>query len=150
MQRRSNELSMSQATNKKPRQALDCSGERSGSTKEHKKKVRLIIILSAILAAAVIGSFAYSTGLFREGPVMLVIQAKGQDVVCKPLGEIPDGTIPVEGVLGTTTLEIKEGKVHVLNSPCKNHICMNTGWISNPGQIIVCLPNEVVIRLVKN
>ncbi len=140
----------SSATSKKSRQALDCSRGNPGSKKEREKKVRLIVILSAILAVAAIGSFVYSAGLFREGPVMLIIQAKGQDVINKPLGEISDGTIPVEGVLGTTIVEINQGKVHVLSSPCENHICMNTGWISNPGQIIVCLPNEVVIRLVKD
>lgn len=141
---------MSNAASKKSRQALGCNSGSPGSSKERGKKVRLIIILSAILAVAIIGSLVYSAGLFREGPVMLIIQAKGQDVISKPFDEIPDGTIPVEGVLGTTTVEIKQGKVHVLSSPCENHICMNTGWISNPGQIIVCLPNEVVIRLAKD
>ncbi|QUL99412.1 MAG: NusG domain II-containing protein [Candidatus Fermentithermobacillus carboniphilus] len=38
-------------------------------------------------------------------------------------------------------------RVKVSESPCENHICVNTGWISRPNEIIVCLPNEVVVRL---
>lgn len=113
------------------------------------KKIRLVTALSAVLIAVIACGFVYSSGLFRKGKVMLVISAKGKDLLSKPLKEIPDGTIPVEGVLGTTTVEIKQGTVHVLDSPCGNHICMHTGWISSPGQIIVCLPNQVVVRLVK-
>jgi hypothetical protein len=139
-----------QKMNKRFRQIFGCSPVNSEYGRESRKRIGLIAVISAILAVVVIGSMVYSSGLFREGPVMLVISTKGEDIVAKPLNEIPDGTIFVEGVLGTTTVEIKQGNVHVLSSPCENHICMNTGWISNPGQIIVCLPNEVVVRLIKN
>ncbi len=57
-----------------------------------------------------------------------------------------DGTYSVEGVLGETTFEIKGGKVHIIDSPCKNKICVNQGW-SSP---LVCLPNNVTITLEDN
>ncbi|MBO4508325.1 MAG: NusG domain II-containing protein [Spirochaetaceae bacterium] len=38
---------------------------------------------------------------------------------------------------------MKEGKVHIIDSPCKNKICINQGW-SSP---LVCLPNNVTITL---
>lgn len=121
----------------------------SKSNNRSNRKIRLVTALSAILVAVIACGFIYSSGLFRKGTVMLVISAKGKDLLSKPFEDIPDGTIPVEGVLGTTTVEIKQGRVHVLDSPCGNHICMHTGWISSPGQIIVCLPNQVIVRLVK-
>ena len=57
-----------------------------------------------------------------------------------------DGIYSVEGVLGETTFEIKEGRVHIIDSPCKNKICVNQGW-SSP---LVCLPNNVTITLEDN
>ena len=57
-----------------------------------------------------------------------------------------DGTYSVMGVLGETTFEIKGGKVHIIDSPCKNKICVNQGW-STP---LVCLPNNVTITLEDN
>ena len=57
-----------------------------------------------------------------------------------------DGIYSVTGLIGETTFEIKEGKVHVIDSPCKNKICINQGW-SSP---LVCLPNNVTITLEDN
>lgn len=48
---------------------------------------------------------------------------------------------------GTHTIEIKSGKVKVLSSPCKDKICMNTGWISKEGESIVCLPYSITITV---
>ena len=33
-------------------------------------------------------------------------------------------------------------------SDCKNQICVNTGKISRAGEIIVCLPNYVIVEII--
>lgn len=45
-------------------------------------------------------------------------------------------------------IEIKQGCIRVIKSDCSQKICMHTGWIENPGQIIVCLPNKLFIEIV--
>lgn len=50
-----------------------------------------------------------------------------------------------EGPVGETTIEVRDGKVHVLDSDCRNKVCIAAGWVSQPGQWIICLPNDVVI-----
>jgi len=57
-------------------------------------------------------------------------------------------TIRVEGILGESLIEIANGKVRMLFSPCSNHNCMARGWINKPGDIIVCVPNRVVVKVV--
>ena len=54
-----------------------------------------------------------------------------------------DGTYSVEGLIGTTTFQVKGGKVRIIDSPCANRLCINQGWASP----LVCLPNEVIITL---
>ncbi|MGN0905714.1 MAG: NusG domain II-containing protein [Bullifex sp.] len=54
--------------------------------------------------------------------------------------------ISVPGVLGDTLVEIKEGKVRILSSPCPNHTCMR-GSISRYPESLVCLPNDVIIQI---
>lgn len=49
------------------------------------------------------------------------------------------------GPVGTTTIEILDGRVHVHDSDCRNKICIAAGWISHPGEWIICLPNNVFI-----
>ncbi|MBC8183577.1 NusG domain II-containing protein [candidate division KSB1 bacterium] len=53
----------------------------------------------------------------------------------------------VEGSMGKTSIQIKDNKVCVTHSDCPEKICVRTGWISNVGQIIVCVPNKVVIKI---
>ncbi len=54
-----------------------------------------------------------------------------------------DGIYSVEGALGTTTFEIKNKAVHIVDSPCPNKTCVNQGWTSP----LVCLPNKVIITV---
>jgi len=45
---------------------------------------------------------------------------------------------------------INSKKVVVAASSCQNKICIKTGSIKIPGQLIVCVPNRVVIKIVSN
>jgi len=53
----------------------------------------------------------------------------------------------VPGPLGKTLVVVRDGEVHVADSPCPAKICVKTGKISHTGQIIVCIPNKVVVRV---
>ena len=44
-------------------------------------------------------------------------------------------------------IEIDGDRVRFLESDCPNLFCVNTGWISEPYQTAVCLPNRVMIRI---
>jgi hypothetical protein len=48
---------------------------------------------------------------------------------------------------GKMLIEVKEGRIRVKKSDCPRKICVNTGWIKTPGQIIVCVPNKVLIEI---
>ena len=52
-----------------------------------------------------------------------------------------NGTYKVQGSIGETTFEIKNGKARIIDSPCPNKICVHQGWDSP----LVCLPNNVII-----
>ncbi|MBN2208948.1 MAG: NusG domain II-containing protein [Candidatus Coatesbacteria bacterium] len=52
------------------------------------------------------------------------------------------------GPLGKTVIVCQDGYVWVEDSCCSNKLCVKTGKIRTPGQAIVCVPNEVVVRIV--
>jgi len=58
-----------------------------------------------------------------------------------------DKKINIEGEKGEVVIEIKEGRVRVVESSCFQKICVNIGWINKPGQNIVCLPNKVLVTI---
>jgi hypothetical protein len=58
-----------------------------------------------------------------------------------------DETVSVPGPLGRTVVEVKDGHVCVVSSPCPEKICMSMGRISQAGRSLVCVPNKVVVTL---
>jgi len=54
----------------------------------------------------------------------------------------------IKGILGYSLLEVGGNEVRAVESPCPDKICIGMGWISHPGQSIVCIPNRVVVRIV--
>ena len=43
-------------------------------------------------------------------------------------------------------LVIKDGVAWVSKSSCPRKICIKTGKINQPGQVIACVPNKVLIK----
>jgi hypothetical protein len=58
-----------------------------------------------------------------------------------------DRDVIVSGPLGDTLVEIRDGRAHVHESPCRAKICIATGEISKPGEWILCLPNHVLVTI---
>ncbi len=46
------------------------------------------------------------------------------------------------------TIQINGDEVAVIASTCSDNICENTGYISKSGEVIVCLPNRLLIQIV--
>ncbi|HHY91473.1 MAG TPA: NusG domain II-containing protein [Clostridiales bacterium] len=55
--------------------------------------------------------------------------------------------IPIETELGKNIVEIGEGKVRIVEADCPDQVCVRTGWISNSGQTVVCLPHKLVVEI---
>lgn len=111
---------------------------------------RLLIIL---LVVSIVVSFAIiRLPVQATGGEQVVIEVRNLEVERFTLTHSPESLIvPVDLDRGTAYVEIKEGRVRVLEMPdylCPLHICSNTGWISSSGQAIVCMPNRMVVSIV--
>jgi len=56
-------------------------------------------------------------------------------------------TLRLEGEQGESEIEIRDGRARMVSSPCLQKTCVKNGWISKPGDCIVCAPNRVVIKI---
>ncbi len=45
------------------------------------------------------------------------------------------------------TLEAENGSIRFSYAECPDQVCVHTGWISRPGQIAVCLPAGVIVKI---
>ncbi|MCO7125872.1 NusG domain II-containing protein [Sporolactobacillus shoreicorticis] len=48
------------------------------------------------------------------------------------------------------TIEVKNDQIRVKSADCPDQNCVLTGFISKPGQTIVCLPHRLVIEIKSN
>lgn len=58
-----------------------------------------------------------------------------------------EATIHIEGAMGQTTVKIGEGKTWILSSPCPHKICEKMGKIHRVGDVLVCVPNRISVRI---
>ncbi len=49
---------------------------------------------------------------------------------------------------GKIKIVIKDKKVAIVESDCKQQICVYSGWISHPGEQIICVPNKLFISII--
>lgn len=61
--------------------------------------------------------------------------------------EIVGEKIPIETKFGYNLIEIGDGKVRVIEADCPDKLDVKQGYISKPGEVIVCLPNRLVIEI---
>jgi len=63
-----------------------------------------------------------------------------------------DATYDIDGDVGGLQVEVKDGKWHVTNEQCPNHVCAQMGWVGVDDVTlpITCLPNNVIIFLEEN
>ena len=75
-----------------------------------------------------------------------VVSVDGVEVAAFSLDQ--DITYEIEGYDGGhNTLVIKDGKAHLEDSSCPDHLCEHMGKIDKVGQSIICLPNRVVVEI---
>ena len=55
--------------------------------------------------------------------------------------------LDVPGPLGHSHIQVRDGQVRFVNSPCPNQLCVHTGWLSQGGEVSICLPNKVSVQI---
>ncbi len=98
-----------------------------------------------VLAAGLVGaSYAYFWGPRAEGDTAVI------SVGHRPVAEISlleDATVPVEGLIGDSVLQVEGGRIRFIDSPCPGRYCIHMGWIDRTGEVAACLPNGVVVEI---
>lgn len=111
-----------------------------------KKKQDLILIIVILAAACLL--FAGRSLLFAKSPATMVeVSVDGKVVETLPLDKDTDITIPGAGG-GSNHLIIEHGEAYVDEASCPDKVCVHQGKIHRPGEMIVCLPNKMIAKIV--
>lgn len=99
------------------------------------------IVLTLLLATGV--AFALVGHAPRGARV--VVEQQGRVIFSAPLDV--DRTTTLNGPLGATILEIHAGHACITSSPCPQKVCIGMGQISRQGELLACVPNDLLVRI---
>ncbi len=100
-----------------------------------------ILATAVLLAAGILGAYLL---LGRQTGSCVMISKDNEEIGTYSLKD--DRVIDVgDG----NRLEIKDGAVYMLYANCPDQICVHTGWIDQEHDMIVCMPNKVVVQIVE-
>lgn len=58
--------------------------------------------------------------------------------------------IDVNTKYGYNIIKIKDQSIGIIDADCRDEICIKSGFISKPGQILVCLPHKLMVEIKGN
>jgi len=101
---------------------------------------RVVVPLLLALAVALI-----PLQFCREPGRTVLAEVAGKVVFTAPLGR--DRLVDLAGPLGTTQLQIADGRARILTSPCPHKVCIGMGAVSQSGELLACVPNRLLVRI---
>ncbi|UNC90915.1 NusG domain II-containing protein [Candidatus Contubernalis alkaliaceticus] len=112
---------------------------------------RYDILIWIIIVALALGGMFYYYNIASSGEHFVSISVNSIEFEPIPLTESNNNfRKEIEGINGLTIIEILDQRVRVISSACPDKLCVHSGWIDKPGQLLVCLPNKVVVRIISD
>lgn len=110
-----------------------------------KLKIGDFVITGIVLAAALFIALTF-TGKANDS--MIAVVTKDGEVIKRiTLSELSQ---PLEfEVTGKyhNFIRAERGRIRFAEADCPDDVCVQTGWLTKPGQVAACLPNGVLIKL---
>lgn len=103
---------------------------------------RVIMVLAVTLLGWLYGH--YWGGAGQPGAAVLIY---ADSAAPRRADLSQDQNLTVRGRLGNSVLEIHEGRIRFIASPCANKACIHHGWLGRAGEFAACLPNRVSIQV---
>lgn len=118
------------------------SDEEINSRKVTRFEILLIALILFFSIAAILWIRSGDPKGYKEGSMAVIYQG---DKVLEKVGLEKDKIFFLPD--GKMQIEVNKSRVRVAWSDCPKQICVKTGWIKNPWEVIVCVPNKVLIEI---
>lgn len=89
--------------------------------------------------------------------ILLINLEDGRKALVKSGGKVIDtlsleidGTYTYKNDYGYNIVEIKDGKVRVIEADCPNKDCVNKGYIKRNNESVICLPHKFEVTIKSN
>ncbi|MEA3545945.1 MAG: NusG domain II-containing protein [Thermodesulfobacteriota bacterium] len=100
---------------------------------------KLLVVVAILVALSFLLLLRQTTG------ARVVVSSDDRIVFVAPLNK--DRRVELDGPLGITVLQIENGAARIISSPCVQKICIGMGEARHTGDLIACVPNQLVISI---
>ena len=110
-----------------------------------KKETKMNLIFTAGLLAAALVLWALFVAGRPSGAVAVLTYGSDGQTMEIPLDK--DHIYDVDTGLYTVHLQVRDGAIAFVNSPCPDHLCEGYGWLSKADDWAACLPAKANITV---
>lgn len=113
------------------------------------KRFDIILTISIIIiAVAFAGLNKYRENTINENSEELWVEIYVEHELYKKIQLSQESQqVIIETSHGKNVISVHDKGIEVIEADCPDHICEGVGFMDKPGEIIVCLPNKVVIEI---
>lgn len=108
-----------------------------------------IILFGIILVIIVVSSIGVYYYRFDKNNLQKVAIIKQRDIEIEEifiddLDEFIEIKLPEND---NVVIHAENGRIRFYKSDCPDQVCVNSGWISKKGEMAVCLPYQLIIKI---
>ncbi len=114
--------------------------------KKGDKIIFVVLLIIVIITLSVASVYKRS---IKGSENIAVIKSDGKIIRTIDLSKVMQSeaiTIKLDNAHYNTIL-VKHNGISVSEATCPDKVCIKTGWIYRPGEMIVCLPNKLIISI---
>ena len=105
----------------------------------------LLVVVAIFAVAAALYAFTKLADFNNGASAEIYYDAKIVKTVTLKAGYYEKFAVPGQP---NVILEVNDKKIRFLESTCRDKICINSGYLSRPGEMAACLPNRVAVKIV--
>lgn len=110
-----------------------------------KELLMIVAVTLAVLLAA--GGIRYYQSTRVSDNRIAVITRDGKLVERIDLNRVKETRQIVLSGKYHEIIEVEKGRIRFQRADCPDKICVNTGWLKEPGDVAVCMPNRTVVKI---
>ena len=113
------------------------------------KKWDVIIIIGLVIISFIPETVIFITTYNKYNSFYVEVYSKGKLYKKFPLKKDAEKiTITLDNELGTNVIEINKAQVKITDANCPDKICVKAHAISKPGEVLICLPHKLVVKII--
>ncbi len=108
-----------------------------------------IVIIAVLLMISFVPELLFGLNHSRDASnTYAEITISGKHYKTVPLSSNKgEDSFIVDSSLGTNVILIKDNSIAIIDADCPDKLCLEPGFVSKPGQAIVCLPNQLMVEV---